>query len=138
MGEQQAEQVAAETSDGRRLRRIEHLCTDVHGCGSRPARSRPSVGWSGPSGSGRADEGPKSEEEELRLAEAQARKATSQTLRSLKSAHYQAIGDASEAFIKLTLADCEKMAADYREPLPIEGIRRQAAGPSHDGPRVPG
>jgi hypothetical protein len=32
---------------------------------------------------------------------------------TLKSAHYQAIGDASEPFIKLTLADCEQMAADF-------------------------
>jgi Protein of unknown function (DUF1570) len=53
------------------------------------------------------------EAEELRLAEARARKATTRSLLTSKSAHYQAIGDASEAFIKLTLSDCEKMADDY-------------------------
>jgi hypothetical protein len=53
------------------------------------------------------------EEKELRFAEERARKATTRPLLTLKSDHYQAIGDASEAFIKLTLSDCEKMAADY-------------------------
>src|SRR5262245_36544618 len=53
------------------------------------------------------------EVKELRLAEERARKTTERPLLTLKSAHYQAIGDASEAFIKLTLSDCEKMATDY-------------------------
>jgi Protein of unknown function (DUF1570) len=53
------------------------------------------------------------EAEEYRLAEARARKVTKDRLLKLQSPHYQAIGDASESFIKLTLSDCEQAAADY-------------------------
>ncbi len=56
---------------------------------------------------------PADEGEELRQAEARARRATTHPLVTLKSTHYQAIGDASEAFIRLTLSDCEKMAAAF-------------------------
>jgi hypothetical protein len=52
-------------------------------------------------------------EEEIRRATAEVRRATDQEVRMLRSAHYQAIGDASETFIKLTLADCEQLALDY-------------------------
>ena len=38
---------------------------------------------------------------------------TNRLLRRLDTAHYQAIGDASDAFIKLTLSDCEQIAVDY-------------------------
>ena len=62
----------------------------------------------------RADEGARDlAAEELRLAEARARKATDRPLLTMKTDHYQAVGDASEGFIKLTLSDCEKMASDY-------------------------
>jgi hypothetical protein len=53
------------------------------------------------------------EAEELRRAETRARQVTTRPLLMRRSAHYQAIGDASEPFIKLTLADCEKMAAEF-------------------------
>jgi hypothetical protein len=53
------------------------------------------------------------EEEELQRAEARVRKITSGRLLKHKSPHYQAIGDASDFFIKLTLSDCEQAAADY-------------------------
>src|SRR5262249_38605658 len=79
--------------------------------------------FSGPAGAGRADEDVKVEEaEEVRRAEAQARRATTRPLRTLRTAHYQAIGDASEAFIKLTLADCEKMASDYIQHFRSRGF----------------
>jgi hypothetical protein len=58
-------------------------------------------------------EGPAGEEEEYQRAEARVRKVTAERLRKLKSAHYQAIGDASDGFIRLTLSDCEQAAADY-------------------------
>jgi Protein of unknown function (DUF1570) len=51
--------------------------------------------------------------EEFRRAMAAVRKATAQEVRTVRSAHYQAIGDASETFIKLTLSDCEQVALDY-------------------------
>jgi hypothetical protein len=54
-----------------------------------------------------------SEAEEYRRAESRARKVTNERLLKLKSPHYQAIGDAAEGFIKLTLSDCEQAAADY-------------------------
>ncbi len=52
-------------------------------------------------------------EEEIRRAVAIVQKATDQEVRTVQSAHYQAIGDASETFIKLTLSDCEQVALDY-------------------------
>ncbi|MGP0063701.1 MAG: DUF1570 domain-containing protein [Isosphaeraceae bacterium] len=51
--------------------------------------------------------------EEVRRAEARAMRVTNRLLRRLDTAHYQAIGDASDAFIKLTLSDCEQIAVDY-------------------------
>src|SRR5262245_17402755 len=74
-------------------------------------------------GVGRSAEDAKAkEEEELRLAEVQARKVTTRPLLTMKSAHYQAIGDASEAFIKLTLSDCDKMASDYIDHFRSHGF----------------
>jgi hypothetical protein len=52
-------------------------------------------------------------EEEIRRAVAIVRKATDHEVRTVRSAHYQAIGDASETFTKLTLSDCEQVALDY-------------------------
>ena len=54
-----------------------------------------------------------SAEQEIRRADAIVRRATDQEVRKFHSAHYQALGDASETFIKLTLADCEQVALDY-------------------------
>ncbi len=62
------------------------------------------------------------EAEELQRAETRARKVTNRPLLTLKSAHYQAVGDASETFIKLTLSDCEKMAADYLHHFRARGF----------------
>jgi hypothetical protein len=67
--------------------------------------------------------------EELRRAEARARKVTTRPLSMLQSAHYQAIGDASEPFIKLTLADCEKMAADFIQHFRSRGFDVKLPGP---------
>src|SRR5262249_31489909 len=59
---------------------------------------------------------------ELDRAQTRARKVTNRPLSLLKSAHYQAIGDASEPFIRLTLSDCEQMAADYLQHFPSRGF----------------
>ena len=63
------------------------------------------LGGVGPAfGAGQGNQAKKPDEaDELRQAEVRARKATNRPLNTLKSAHYQAIGDASEAFIKLTV-----------------------------------
>lgn len=60
--------------------------------------------------------------EEFRRAEARTRRATDRPLLSMTSDHYQAIGDAAEGFIKLTLSDCEKMATDYLTHLRARGF----------------
>ncbi len=62
------------------------------------------------------------EAEELRRAEDRARKVTNQPLSILKSVHYQAVGDASEPFLKLTLSDCEQMAADFLRHFRARGF----------------
>jgi hypothetical protein len=51
--------------------------------------------------------------EEYRRVLDAVRKATDRQVHTVRSAHYQALGDASETFIKLTLADCEEVALDY-------------------------
>src|SRR5262245_8766934 len=53
-------------------------------------------------------------EKEIQQAETLARKVTRHPLHAIRSVHYQAIGDASGTFIKLTLSDCEQIALDYR------------------------
>ena len=60
--------------------------------------------------------------EELGRAEARARQITSRPLRTVLSAHYQAIGDAAPAFIKLTLSDCEEVALDYANHFRAKGF----------------
>ncbi len=52
-------------------------------------------------------------EEEIGRALALVQKSADHEVRTVRSTHYQAIGDASETFIKLTLADCEQVALDY-------------------------
>ncbi len=70
-----------------------------------------------------AEPDPHAEEEaELQRAEARTRKATDRPLRTLKSTHYQAIGDASESFMKLTLSDCERLAAEFLRHFQTRGF----------------
>jgi hypothetical protein len=60
--------------------------------------------------------------EEMSRAETRAIKVTNRPLRRIDSAHYQAIGDASEAFIKLTLSDCEQIAVDFQNHFRARGF----------------
>jgi hypothetical protein len=60
--------------------------------------------------------------EEMLRAETRATKVTNRPLSRLDSTHYQAIGDASEAFIKLTLSDCEQIAVDYQNHFRGKGF----------------
>jgi Protein of unknown function (DUF1570) len=50
---------------------------------------------------------------ELERAQSLARVATRSPLNTVRSEHYQGVGDASESFLKLTLGDCENIAEDY-------------------------
>lgn len=52
-------------------------------------------------------------EEEVRRAAAIVARATDHEVRTVRSTHYLAVGDASETFIKITLSDCEQVAIDY-------------------------
>jgi hypothetical protein len=59
---------------------------------------------------------------ELKQAEARVRKVTSRPIRIVRSAHFQAVGDASESFMNVTLADCELIALDYLDHYRAKGF----------------
>lgn len=61
-------------------------------------------------------------DKELKQAEARARKVTSRPIRFVRSAHFQAVGDATESFMNLTLADCELIALDYLDHYRAKGF----------------
>jgi hypothetical protein len=50
---------------------------------------------------------------ELERAQSRVRAVTRRPLLTLRSEQYQAVGDAAEAFIKITLNDCENIAQDF-------------------------
>jgi hypothetical protein len=52
-------------------------------------------------------------DQELERAKARAGAATSRPLLILRTEQYQAVGDAAESFMKMTLSDCENVARDY-------------------------
>jgi hypothetical protein len=45
------------------------------------------------------------------------------TINTVRAVHYQAIGDAPEAFMKLTLGDCEQLAQDFDKHFRGRGFR---------------
>jgi hypothetical protein len=53
------------------------------------------------------------DESDLKAAREKLVQAGIEPLSTLRSAHYQAIGDAPEGFMRLTLGDCEQLAVDY-------------------------
>jgi hypothetical protein len=61
-------------------------------------------------------------DEDLKQAEAMVRKATTRPLLTVRTPHYQAIGDASELFIKLTLSDCEQITAEFLKHFQSRGF----------------
>jgi hypothetical protein len=50
---------------------------------------------------------------ELKRALAAVQKVTDRSIQTLRSEHFQAVGDASESFLKITLGDCERIAEGY-------------------------
>jgi hypothetical protein len=56
---------------------------------------------------------PRLDESDLKAAREKLVQAGVGPLATLRSAHYQAIGDAPEGFMRLTLGDCEQLALDY-------------------------
>jgi Protein of unknown function (DUF1570) len=61
-------------------------------------------------------------DDQLKQAEARVRKVTNRPIRTIRSAHFQAVGDASESFMNLTLADCELIALDYLDHYRAKGF----------------
>jgi hypothetical protein len=79
--------------------------------------SRSDFAWDDTKSSG-SDE----ETSEIKRAEREIRKVTSEPLRTVRSRHYQAIGDASELFLKLSVDDCELIALDYMTHYRAKGF----------------
>ena len=91
-----------------------------------PSADRPKAGGA-PALQGPAQDDPNASRidesrDELGRAEAKARQVTNRPLLTIQSAHYQAMGDAAPAFIRLTLADCEQIALDYRNHFRDRGF----------------
>ncbi len=59
---------------------------------------------------------------ELTRARSRLKDVTNRPIRVVRSAHFQAIGDASESFMKLTLGDCELIALDYMDHYRAKGF----------------
>jgi Protein of unknown function (DUF1570) len=59
---------------------------------------------------------------ELERAAARVRAATKFSVQTTSSDHYQAVGDASESFMKLSLADCELIAQDFLDYYGAKGF----------------
>ncbi len=60
--------------------------------------------------------------QELERTETRVRAVTKGTLQSATTEHYQAVGDASETFMKLSLEDCELIAQDFLDYYRSKGF----------------
>jgi Protein of unknown function (DUF1570) len=61
-------------------------------------------------------------DKELQLATQRIKTVTSHGLQTVRSARFQAVGDAAEPFMKLTLGDCEAIEADYLAHFQSKGF----------------
>jgi len=106
---------AREQRNGRwRLRRFAPLALLLGAilAGTRPISAR--------IGQGRgASEGA---EQDLKRAAAQVEQVTKRSIQTVRSEHFQAVGDASESFLKITLGDCERIARDYFDHFRVKGF----------------
>jgi hypothetical protein len=69
----------------------------------------------GPSASEGADQ-------DLKRALTSVQKVTDRSIQTLRSEHFQAVGDASESFMKITLGDCERIAQGYFDHFRAKGF----------------
>ena len=60
---------------------------------------------------------------ELERAQSRLRTTTSHSLQTVLSKDYQAVGDASESFMKTALGDCERIAEDFRAHYQAKGFQ---------------
>lgn len=61
-------------------------------------------------------------EQDLKRAIVLIQKATTRPIRRIQSDHFQAVGDASESFMRITLGDCEAIARDYFDHFRAKGF----------------
>jgi len=96
------------------LRRIAPLALVL---GAIPAATRPILARIGqkPGASERADQ-------DLKRALTSVQKVTDRSIQTLRSENFQAVGDASESFMKITLGDCERIALGYFEHFRAKGF----------------
>jgi len=69
----------------------------------------------GPGASGGADQ-------DLKRALNAVQKVTGRSIQTLRSEHFQAVGDSSESFMKITLGDCERIAQGYFDHFRAKGF----------------
>jgi hypothetical protein len=74
-------------------------------------------------GAGEPDQSQTDEDEQRRSVEAIAAKAGLHSFRTTRTRHYLGIGNASDAFRSLTLADCEAVAVDYLDYYQSQGFK---------------
>ncbi len=90
--------------------------------GSGPARRERAP--AAPAGKSAHDLTPKDEEAlELEQARERVGRAASRPLVEWRTEHFQVVGDASIAFLKMTLADCEALAADFLDHYREKGFK---------------
>ncbi len=106
---------AREHHDGRwRLRRIVPLALLL---GAILATARPILA--------RIGQGPNATEpaeQDLKRALTSVQKVTNRSIQIMRSNHFQAVGDASESFMKITLGDCERIAQGYFDHFRAKGF----------------
>jgi hypothetical protein len=61
-------------------------------------------------------------DQDLKRATTAVQKVTGRSIQTLRSEHFQAVGDASESFMKITLGDCERIAEGYFDHFRAKGF----------------
>ena len=69
-------------------------------------------------GAGAADRA----EDDLKRTLTAVRKVTQRPIQTERSEHFQAVGDASDSFMKMTLGDCELITQDYFDHFQAKGF----------------
>lgn len=65
---------------------------------------------------------PDGAQQDLKRAIPLIQQVTDRPIRTVRSDHFQAVGDASESFMRITLGDCEGIAQDYFEHFRAKGF----------------
>jgi len=65
---------------------------------------------------------PQGADQDVKRAVASVQRVTSRPILSLRSEHFQAVGDASESFMRIALGDCERIALGYFDHFRSRGF----------------